>query len=182
MALSDKKALIIATSYGVERDELLVPRDHLRDEGVAVTVATVDGDDVQTLVGDKDPGSTVAADAAIADVDPADFDVLVVPGGTLNADTLRTDATAQSVVRGFAEAGKPVAAICHGPWLIVETGLLVGKTLTSYPSLRTDVNNAGGNWVDEAVVSDDTNGFTLITSRTPDDLPDFTGAIDAQLA
>jgi len=84
MALTDKKALIIATSYGVERDELLVPRDHLRDEGVAVTVATVDGDDVQTLVGDKDPGPTVAADAAIADVDPADYDVLVVPGGTLN--------------------------------------------------------------------------------------------------
>ena len=182
MALSDKKALIIATSYGVERDELLVPRDHLREEGVAVTVATVDGDDVQTLVGDKDPGSTVAADAAIADVDPADYDVLVVPGGTLNADTLRTDARAQSVVRSFADAGKPVAAICHGPWLIVETGLLVGKTLTSYSSLRTDVNNAGGNWVDEAVVSDDTNGFTLITSRTPDDLSDFTGAIDAQLA
>ena len=182
MALSDKKALIIATSYGVERDELLVPRDHLRDEGVAVTVATVDGDDVQTLVGDKDPGSTVAADAAIADIDPADFDVLVVPGGTLNADTLRTDATAQSVVRSFADAGKPVAAICHGPWLIVETGLLVGKTLTSYSSLRTDVNNAGGNWVDESVVSDDTNGFTLITSRTPDDLSEFTAAIDAQLA
>jgi len=177
-----KSALIIATSYGVEADELLTPQKHLEEAGCTVTVATPGGEDIQTLVGDKDPGPTVPATAALADVDVEGYAVLVIPGGTLNADSLRLDADALRLVNDFAEAGTPIAAICHGPWLAVEAGLVEGRTLTSYASLRTDITNAGGSWVDEPVAVDDTGSFPLITSRTPDDLEQFTGAIGKALA
>lgn len=178
--LSGRHVLAVVTNYGVEQDELVVPVDHLREDGARVVVAAVSTDPVQTLVGDKDPGSTVTPDTTLADVSADDFDLLLVPGGTINADQLRLDDDAIALVRAFAEAGKPIAAICHGPWALVTAGLVSGRSLTSYPSLQTDVRNAGGSWSDRSVVSDD-GAFPLVTSRTPDDLDDFLGAIDALL-
>lgn len=179
--LTSRQVLAIVTNYGVEQDELLVPVRHLRDSGAVVTLAAVSGDDVRTLVGDEKPGEAVAPDTTIDEVDPAGFDLLLVPGGTINADTLRLQASAVSVVEAFASSGRPVAAICHGPWALVEAGKVSGATLTSYPSLATDIRNAGGTWVDEPVVRDTGAGFPLITSRNPHDLPAFLGEIDAVL-
>jgi protease I len=107
--------------------------------------------------------------------------MLIIPGGTLNADHLRMNEDAVSTVRSFASAGRPVAAICHGPWALVEADAVGGKTLTSYPSLRTDIRNAGGAWLDEPVMRDDAGGWTLITSRTPEDLDDFLREVESAL-
>ncbi|WP_418275516.1 DJ-1/PfpI/YhbO family deglycase/protease [Isoptericola jiangsuensis] len=181
--LTGRTVLAIVTNYGVEQDELVVPIEHLRERGAIVTVAASSTDDVQTLVGDKDPGRTVAPDVRLDDVDPTGFDLLLVPGGTINADTLRLQEGASRLVRGFTESGRPVAAICHGPWALVEAGVLGGKTLTSYPSLRTDVLNAGAaEWRDVDVFVCDAEGWRLITSRDPGDLDAFLGAIDDTLA
>ncbi|GGM16842.1 type 1 glutamine amidotransferase domain-containing protein [Promicromonospora citrea] len=179
--LTGKQVLAVVTNYGVEQDELLVPMRHLRDHGAVVTLAAVKDEDVRTLVGDEKPGESVAPDTTIDDVDPAGFDLLLVPGGTINADTLRLQGPAVTVAEAFAGSGRPIAAICHGPWLLVEAGKVSGARLTSYPSLATDVRNAGGTWVDEPVVRDEGAGFPLITSRNPDDLPDFLREIDAVL-
>ena len=176
-----RRVLAIVTNYGVEQDELVVPLEHLRGEGVEVDVAATSADDVQTLVGDKDPGRTVTPNLTHADADPAEYDLLLVPGGTINADALRLQDDAVSLVRAFTAAGKPVAAICHGPWALVEAAAVEGKTLTSYASLETDVLNAGGAWVDRSVVRDD-EGYTLVTSRDPGDLDDFLREVDAVLA
>ncbi|GAB2977454.1 type 1 glutamine amidotransferase domain-containing protein [Frigoribacterium salinisoli] len=171
--LTGRRVLAIVTNYGVEQDELVVPARELRDAGATVVVAAQSTEPVETLVGDKDPGESVRPDTTLSEVDAADFDLLLVPGGTINADTLRQDDTAVGLVKAFASSGRPVAAICHGPWALVEAGLVQGKELTSFPSLATDVRNAGGSWVDRSVVTDVEGGFTLVTSRTPDDLPDF---------
>ncbi|MCC8907601.1 type 1 glutamine amidotransferase domain-containing protein [Curtobacterium sp. GD1] len=176
-ALDGKKILVIATNYGVEQDEILVPIDQLRERGATVTVAAQETGAIATLVGDKDPGKNVDPDTTIAGVNAGSFDALVVPGGTINADTLRTDQQAVSLVQAFAEAGKPVAAICHGPWTLIEAGVVSGKTITSFPSLQTDVRNAGAEWVDQEVQVDG----GLITSRNPDDLPAFVDAIESAL-
>jgi protease I len=179
--LTGKRVLTIVTSYGVEQDELVVPLEHLRAAGAQVVVASNEAGEVRTLVGDKDPGRTVPVDATYDEVDPADADLLLVPGGTINADTLRLQEEAVGIVEKFARSGRPVAAICHGPWALVEAGCVRGATLTSYPSLATDVRNAGGTWVDRPVVLDDGAGFPLVTSRKPDDLDDFLGQVDAVL-
>ncbi|MDO8145883.1 MULTISPECIES: type 1 glutamine amidotransferase domain-containing protein [unclassified Isoptericola] len=179
--LTDLTVLAIVTNYGVEQDELVVPLEHLRERGAVVTVAAATSDDVATLVGDKDPGRTVTPDVTLDDVDPAGFDLLLVPGGTLNADTLRLQPSAVEIVRSFTRSGRPVAAICHGPWVLVEAGVTTGKTVTSYPSLQTDLSNAGAAWKDAPVVVDPGEGWTLITSRTPDDLDDFLEAVDEVL-
>lgn len=120
--VSRRKVLAIVTNYGVEQDELIVPVDHLRGRGAQVDVAAVSKDPVETLVGDKDPGRTVQPDLTLDDADPSAYDLLLVPGGTLNADTLRTQSSANRIVRAFTAAGRPVAAICHGPWVLVEPG------------------------------------------------------------
>ncbi|MFD2792685.1 DJ-1/PfpI/YhbO family deglycase/protease [Promicromonospora vindobonensis] len=180
--LKSKQVLALVTNYGVEQDELLVPVRHLRDRGAVVTLAAVSRDDVRTLVGDEKPGESVAPDTTIDEVDPAGFDLLLVPGGTINADSLRLHARAVEVVEAFTSSGRPVAAICHGPWALVEAGQVSGATLTSYPSLATDIRNAGGTWVDEPVVKDSGAGFPLITSRNPQDIPDFLREVDAVLA
>ncbi|MFJ4220234.1 type 1 glutamine amidotransferase domain-containing protein [Curtobacterium luteum] len=177
-ALDGKKILVIATNYGVEQDEIVVPTEQLRERGADVTVAAQESGSIQTLVGDKDPGKSVPSDTTIDSVNGAgDHDALVVPGGTINADTIRQDSDAVALVKAFADAGKPVAAICHGPWTLIEAGVVSGKTLTSFPSLQTDVRNAGGEWVDQEVQVD--GGF--ITSRTPDDLHAFVDAIEHAL-
>ena len=175
--LDGKNVLVISTNYGVEQDEIVVPIEQLRQRGAAVTVAAQQSDAIQTLVGDKDPGKTVDPDTTLATVSAGDFDALVVPGGTINADTLRTDKRAVEIVSAFVADGKPVAAICHGPWTLVEAGVLSGKTITSYPSLQTDIRNAGAEWVDQEVQVD--GGF--ITSRNPGDLPAFVDAIEHAL-
>ncbi|KHL17780.1 protease I [Mumia flava] len=180
--LSGRNVLAIVTNYGVEQDELVVPVERLRGSRAAVTVAAQSEGEIQTLVGDKDPGKTVRADTTYGAVDADAYDLLVIPGGTLNADSLRLDADAMGLVTAFAAASKPVAAICHGPWALVETGLVRGKRLTSYASLATDIRNAGAQeWTDEEVVVDAANGFRLITSRTPKDLDAFLGAVEDAL-
>ncbi|MEU0541965.1 type 1 glutamine amidotransferase domain-containing protein [Nocardia sp. NPDC005978] len=180
--LDGMRVLIATSNTGVEHDELVVPRDRLRERGAQVTHGAIERAPVRTFRHDLEPDEVVQPDTALAEIDPAAFDVLVVPGGTVNADKLRVDPSAQGLVRAFVEAGSPIAAICHGPWLLAETDIAKGKTLTSYPSLRTDLVNAGADWVDEAVARDPREGWTLITSRTPEDLPDFVDAIAAELA
>lgn len=180
--VSKRKVLAIVTNYGVEQDELVVPLDHLRGWGAQVDVAAVTTDTVETLVGDKEPGRSLRPDLALDEVDPAGYDLLLVPGGTLNADTLRTQESARRIVRAFRDAGRPVAAICHGPWVLVDAEAVAGKRLTSYASLQTDLRNAGGDWTDQPVVTDDSGGWTLITSRNPGDLEPFLREIDTALA
>ncbi|WP_225724605.1 MULTISPECIES: type 1 glutamine amidotransferase domain-containing protein [unclassified Nocardia] len=180
-SLDGARVVIITSNAGVEHDELVVPRDRLRERGARVTHAAMKGETVQTYRHDLEPDEQVQPDTALDAVDPSEIDVLVVPGGTVNADKLRMDDRARNLVRQLRTAGKPIAAICHGPWLLVDAGVVPGKMLTSYPSLRTDITNAGGTWVDESVVRSDHNGWTLITSRRPDDLPDFVNTITAQL-
>jgi protease I len=179
-ALDGKKILVIATNYGVEQDEIVVPVEQLRERGADVTVAAKESGTIQTLVGDKDPGKTLDPDAQLGQVDAGDFDALVIPGGTINADNLRQESAAVALATAFADAGKPIAAICHGPWTLVEAGVLPGRTITSYPSLQTDIRNAGAEWVDQEVQVDAT-GSTIITSRNPGDLPAFVDAIQAAL-
>ncbi len=179
-ALSGRRVLAIVTNYGVEQDELVVPVEHLRERGATVVVAAASTDPIRTLVGDKDPGQIVEPDTTFADVG-ADFDLLLVPGGTLNADSLRLEGGAVDIVRTFAASGRPIAAICHGPWALVEAGVVEGRTVTSYPSLATDLRNAGATWVDRAVSVDQDGGCTVVTSRKPDDLDDFLAAVGEAL-
>ncbi|MEV5200735.1 DJ-1/PfpI family protein [Streptomyces sp. NPDC053720] len=127
------------------------------------------------------PGEQLT-EPVLADVDPSAYDLLLVPGGTLNADALRGQDAATGIVRSFASSGRPVAAICHGPWALVEADVVAGKKLTSYSSLKTDIRNAGGEWTDEPVVTDDAQGWTLITSRNPGDLQPFLREVESALA
>ncbi|MEU6390847.1 type 1 glutamine amidotransferase domain-containing protein [Streptomyces sp. NPDC046939] len=181
-SLNGRRVLALVTNYGVEQDELVVPVKKLKEQGADVTIAAQSSDAVQTLVGDKDPGQNVDPDTTIEAVDADGYDLLLLPGGTLNADTLRLDEKAVATAKAFVASGRPIAAICHGPWLLVEADVLDGKTLTSYPSLKTDIKNAGAKaWVDEPVVRCTASGFTLITSRTPKDLDDFVGGIGETL-
>jgi protease I len=169
--IKSAKILILATD-GFEQSELMVPLEKLREAGATVEVASPDGRPIRGW-NEKDWGERVDADRRIAEVDPAAYDALVLPGGQINPDVLRVDADAMRVVKAMVSSGKTVAAICHAPWLLVEAGAVRGKRVTSYKSIRTDVENAGGRWVDEAVVTDG----GLITSRNPGDLPAFVSKI-----
>lgn len=175
--LTGKRIAIIATDY-FEESELLHPRDALREAGAEVKVFSPDGEPIQATEGDVNPTQKVPVDGTFDDFAVEDIDALVVPGGSVNADHIRMDDKAQALVRQVAEAGKPLAVICHGPWLLVSAGLVEGRRLTSWPSLADDIRNAGGEWIDEEVVVDD----FLITSRKPDDLPAFVEAISTALA
>jgi protease I len=170
-SIRDARILILSAN-GFEQSELMVPRDELRKAGARVDVATPDGKPVRGWKL-KDWGDMADADLAIANANPADYQALVLPGGQINPDLLRVNPDAMRVVRAFLDSGKPVAAICHGPWLLVEADAVRGLDVTSYKSIRTDVKNAGGNWVDQEVVVD----RGIITSRSPDDLPAFVGKI-----
>ncbi|MCK0198097.1 type 1 glutamine amidotransferase [Ancylobacter sp. 6x-1] len=169
--IREARILILATN-GFEQSELTVPRDDLRKAGATVDVASPDGKAIRGW-DQKDWGASVEVDRAIPDLDPAGYDALVLPGGVLNPDTLRTDAAALKVIRAFVESGKVVAAICHGPWLLVEVDAVRGRNVTSVASIRTDVVNAGGKWADKEVVTDK----GIVTSRTPKDLPAFVAKI-----
>ncbi len=174
--LGDKHVLIMATDR-FEESELFGPLELLRGRGAKVTLASLAMEPILGTVHDE-PGKTIAPDLLIGDVDPHDYHALLLPGGVGNPDRLRMDAGAVALVRAFAQAGKPVAAICHGPWLLVEADVIRGRRVTSWPSIRTDLRNAGGDVVDEAAVTDG----NIITSRNPDDVPAFTEALIAALA
>ena len=165
--LEGKKVAILAAE-GVEEVELTEPRKAVEQEGADVILVSTEAGDVQAF-NHLDKGDTLTADKAVRDVSAEDFDALLLPGGVANPDFLRTDDDAVGFVRDFAKSGKPIGVICHGPWTLVEAGVLKGRTLTSWPSLQTDIRNAGGTWVDEEVHVD--NGW--VSSRKPDDLPAF---------
>ena len=168
--LSGRKVAVLATD-GVEQVELVEPIRALKEAGAEVHLISIDAGEIQGL-NHLDKGDRFPVDA-----NPNDYAGLVLPGGVANPDTLRTDDRAVAFARAFVEADKPVAAICHGPWLLVEAGVLKGRTITSWPSLQTDVRNAGADWVDKEVAVDQ----RLITSRNPDDLPAFCDKLVASL-
>ena len=169
MSLENRSIALLIAPRGTEEPEFVKPREALEQAGARVTVISLEGGTAQTNNNDLDPGASYAVDKGIADVSADEFDGLVIPGGSVGADKLRASGEVIAFVRAFFEAGKPVGAICHAPWLLVEAEVLDGRTVTSFPTVRTDIENAGGNWVDEEVVVDD----GLVTSRTPDDLPAF---------
>ncbi len=175
--LQGKRVAILAAD-GVEKVELEQPRGALEEAGAQVELISLKSGEIQARNHDLEPAGTFPVDRAVADVSVDDFDGLVLPGGTVNPDKLRMDDAAVSFVRDFAGSGKPVAAICHGPWTLVEAGVAKGRTLTCYQSIRTDLRNAGANVVDEEVVVDG----NLITSRSPRDLPAFCSTIVEKFA
>ena len=169
--ISDSRILIVATD-GFEDWELFGPRQILEQRGAEVVLASPKSDPIQGYLHD-DPSKTIRPDMTIDEASAADFDALILPGGLRNPDQLRMNVKAVELVRDFAAAGKPVAAICHGPWLLVEADLLRGKRATSWPSIRTDLRNAGATVVDEAAIVDG----NIVTSRKPDDVEEFTAAV-----
>lgn len=175
--LEGRKVAILAAD-GVEKVELEQPRAALTDAGAQVELLSLKTGEIQARNHDLEPAGTFKVDRAVSNAAASEFDGLVLPGGTVNPDKLRMDDSAVSFVRDFVTSGKPVAAICHGPWTLVEAGVAEGRTLTSYPSIRTDLRNAGANVVDEEVVVDG----NLISSRSPKDLPAFCAAIVTQFA
>jgi protease I len=172
MADIKSASILILATDGYERSELRVPLDELRKQGAQVKIASLKNGQIKSW-DETDWGDSVDVDLLASDVKVEDFDAIVLPGGQINPDGLRTDEDAMRVVRDFVKSGKPVAAICHAPWLLIEADALRGRKATSYPSIKTDVRNAGANWVDEEVVVD--NG--IITSRSPKDLPAFVAKI-----
>lgn len=175
--LTGRKIAFLTAQIGVEKVELTAPWQAVVEAGGEPVHLAPDVGDVQSMVGDVDKDDVFQATAAIEHASARDFDALILPGGTVNADKVRADAASVALVTAFAEAGKPIAAICHGPWALVEAAVLPGKALTSFPSLRTDIVNAGGTWVDETVFHCPANGWDLITSRNPDDLDAFTSTL-----
>ena len=169
--IRDSRVLIVATD-GFEEWELFGPRQILQQRGADVVLASLTRDPIQATVHD-DPGKTIRPDLTVDDANAENFDALILPGGVRNPDQLRLHGNVIALIRAFAEQGKPVAAICHGPWLLVEADLLRGRTATSWPSIRTDLRNAGANVVDEAAVTDG----NIVTSRKPDDVEAFTKAL-----
>lgn len=171
--LNGRKIAILTSNVGVEKVELESPRDAISQAGGTPELIAPEAGEVQTMVGDVDKDAKIPVDRPLGEVSADDYDALVIPGGTVNADHLRVETEAVALINSFIAAGKPIAAICHGPWALVEAGVLAGKTLTSYPSLRTDITNAGGSWVDEEVQHCTAEGWQLITSRNPHDLDAF---------
>ena len=166
------RVAVLVANEGIEQVELTEPWKALEHAGAHPELIAPKGGSAQAF-NHLDKADTFQVDKTVADADPADYIGLVLPGGVANPDALRMDRDAVAFVRAFAAAGKPIAAICHAPWTLVEADLVRGRTLTSWPSLQTDIRNAGGTWVDEQVVVDG----NLITSRKPDDIPAFTSAL-----
>lgn len=175
--LEGRRVAILAAD-GVERVELEQPQQALTEAGAVTHVVSTAGGEIQARENDLEDAGTFAVDREVAEVSVDDYDALLLPGGTVNPDKLRTDAAAVAFVRTFVRTGKPVASICHGPWTLVEADVVRGRRLTSWPSVRTDLRNAGAEVVDEEVVTDG----NLTTSRSPDDLPAFCERIVQEFA
>jgi protease I len=167
-----KRIAFLTASEGIEAVELTDPWDAVTGAGHTAELLSPESGEVQ-LFNHLDKAETRPVDTTVADASVADYDALVLPGGVANPDALRMDEKSVAFIKAFVDSGKPVAAICHAPWTLVEAGVLSGKRVTSWPSLQTDIRNAGGDWVDEEVVEDG----NLITSRNPDDLPAFSKAL-----
>ena len=172
---SGLRLAFLTSNEGVEQVELTVPWQAVSDAGGTPELIAPEGGEVQAF-NHLDKADTFTVHRTLRDVDHTEYDALVVPGGVANGDFLRTVPAAVSFVRRMFEAGKPAAVICHGPWVLVEGDLVRGRTLTSWPSLKTDIRNAGGNWVDTEVQVCTAGPNTLVTSRKPDDLPAFCGS------
>jgi protease I len=171
------KKIAFLFADGVEQAELEKPLDAVKQAGAQVELISLEDGEVQAFQ-HLDHGDKIKVDRAVSDADVSDYDGLVLPGGVANPDFLRSDDDAVGFVRDFVKAGKPIGVICHGPWTLVEADVLRGRTITSWPSLRTDIRNAGGNWVDEEVHVDS----GLVSSRKPDDLPAFCAKIVEEFA
>jgi protease I len=165
--LEGKKVAILAADM-FERVELEEPRKALEEAGAKTEVVSIHDGRIQGF-DHFDPANEITVDKTVEEVSPDDYDALLIPGGVGNPDQLRGDENAVAFVRAFAQAKKPMAVICHGPWMLVESGVVRGRRVTSWPTLQTDIRNAGGNWVDEEVVAD----AGIVTSRKPDDIPAF---------
>jgi protease I len=176
--LQGKKIAILLAPVGSEQVEFVEPKKAVEDAGGTVDIVGLQTGDVQTMNSDVNPGDTFTVEKTFSEVSADEYDGLVVPGGTVGADKLRGSDEAVSFVHSFFDQAKPVGVICHGPWMLVEADVVKGRTLTSYPTLQTDIRNAGGNWVDEEVVTDQ----GLVTSRTPDDVPAFCSKIVEEFA
>lgn len=174
--LQGKKIAFLATD-GVEQVELTEPWKAVQEAGATPELVSTKSGQIQAM-NHIDKGDTFTVDKVVSEANAGDYDALVMPGGVANPDNLRTDKDAVKFVRDFFEVGKPVGAICHGPWTMVEAGVVAGRTLTSWPSLQTDIRNAGGTWVDEEVHTEK----GLVTSRKPDDLPAFCSKIVEEFA
>jgi len=174
--LAGKKVAILATC-GFEQIELTEPRKALQEAGATTEIVSLKSGKIQGFHHDK-PADQIDVDVTVQQANAGDYDALVLPGGVANPDTLRIDPDAVQFVRAFVESGKPIAAICHGPWTLIEANAVRGRTMTSWPSLKTDLRNAGANWVDREVVTD--NG--IVTSRKPDDLPAFNRKMIEEIA
>jgi protease I len=176
-SLEGRRIAFLVATEGVEQIELTEPRKAVTDAGAQTDLLSTDRGEVQAF-NHLDKGDRFPVDLVVKDADPDDYDGLVLPGGVANPDALRTDADALAFITAIFEAGKPVGVICHGPWTLVEADLVRGRTLTSWPSVRTDIINAGGEWVDREVVVD----HGLVSSRNPDDLPAFCAKLVEEFA
>jgi deglycase len=176
-SLNGRRVAILAAD-GVERVELEKPREAIRDAGGETTLLSIHDGEILARNSDLEEAGTFEVAGLVADASVDDFDALLLPGGTVNPDKLRADEDAVGFVRAFFESGKPIAAICHGPWTLAEAGVLEGRKVTSFPSIRTDLRNAGAEVVDEEVVVDQ----GLVTSRSPDDLPAFCAKLIEEFA
>src|SRR3954466_15775071 len=179
--LNGKKVAILVANEGIEQVELTEPRKALEEAGATVELLAPESGEAQAF-NHLDKADSFPVDRAVGDADAGDYDALMLPGGVANPDNLRTHPEAVSFVRGFFDAGKPVAAICHAAWTLVEADVVRGRTITSWPSLQTDVRNAGGTWVDQELVVDTDGPNVLISSRKPDDLKAFCQELVDQLA
>lgn len=177
-SLDGKKIGIFLAPKGTEQSEFIEPRQAVEAAGGKVEVIGVEHGECQTMSHDVTPGDVVPVDKTFSEVSPEDYDGLIIPGGTVGADRLRLNPDAVTLVRKAFEAGKPIGVICHGPWLLVEADVVRDRTLTSFPSLQTDIRHAGGHWIDEPVVVDQ----GLVTSRSPDDLPAFCAKLVEEFA
>ena len=177
MGKLDGKKIAVLFTDGVEQVELEKPVEGIKNEGAEVTYLTLEAGEVQAF-DTIQPADKIKVENEVADADASDYDGLLLPGGVANPDFLRMDDDAVKFVASFVEQAKPIAAVCHAPWTLVEADVVRGRKLTSWPSLQTDIVNAGGEWVDEEVVVDE----GLVTSRNPDDLPAFCAKIVEEFA